>query len=351
MKKRLLSLLVLAVAFPLFSCESSQSNIESNNTANSNDTANEDDSQNNDSQNQGDTTFDSENTLIAYFSRTGESYDGSTITTGNVHTYAGYLQQLLPEADVYRIEPETSYPTSYDEMIAVARDEWSSDARPAISSPLTSIEEYDTILLGYPIWNGHAPRIIYSFLDSFDFEGKTILPFACAGSSSMNGSVSELEDEYPDYDFTSGLRITDNQIGNEESCLTSIQSWLEENYPTTVETVSQSMYLEYDDKRYQVLLEDNASVRDLLSRLPLTLSFSDYASSEKIAYLDEELEVEESGAEAHVGELNYYAPWGNLCLFYAQGTASSSLVRIGTLQSGIEDFASIDSDFEMTLTL
>lgn len=166
--------------------------------------------------------------LIAYFSRAGESYNGEMIEVGNIDQFTSYLTDLLEGETTFKINPETAYPVSYDEMLSVAQEEWSSNFRPEIANLISSIDEYEIIMIGYPIWNGHAPRIIYSFLDAFDFSNKRIIPFATAGSSSMNNSVNELESNYPNYQFEEGLRITDSTIQNEQESKDLISAWLEE---------------------------------------------------------------------------------------------------------------------------
>lgn len=173
-------------------------------------------------------TTEENDVLIAYFSRIGESYNGEMIEVGNIDQFTSYLTDLLEGETTFKINPETAYPVSYDEMLSVAQEEWSSNARPEIANLISSIDEYETIMIGYPIWNGHAPRIIYSFLDAFDFSNKRIIPFATAGSSSMNNSVNELESNYPNYQFEEGLRITDSTIQNEQESKNLISTWLEE---------------------------------------------------------------------------------------------------------------------------
>ena len=70
-------------------------------------------------------------------------------------------------------------------------------ARPAIAGKVENMEEYDTIILGYPIWHGQAPRIISTFLESYDFSGKTIVPFATSGGSGMGKTNENLVDSCP----------------------------------------------------------------------------------------------------------------------------------------------------------
>lgn len=85
-------------------------------------------------------------------------------------------------------------------------------------------------------------------------------------------------------------------------------------------------------------LDDNATARDFLSMLPLTLPLEDYASSEKIAYPPRKLSTQgaPAGIDPEVGDITYYAPWGNLALFYKDFGYSSGLIRLGRFDAGVE---------------
>ena len=237
-------------------------------------------------------------------------------------------------------------------MLDLASSEWSENVRPTISNLIESIDNYETIFLGYPIWNSHAPRIIYSFLDSFDFSNKTIIPFATDGSSSINNSVRELRNNYSSYNFEDGLRLTDSTIKNEENAKSEIERCLEDLNMINVDT-EEYLYLNINDKKYPIKINDNTSSRDLISRLPLTFSFTNFSTNEKIAYLDNDLEINDRdrGADAKKGELNYYFPWGNLCLFYEDGRRSNDLINIGFMEDSIDEISEINNDFAGILSL
>ena len=123
-------------------------------------------------------------TLVAYFSN-----------TGNTETIAAYISENLG-ADLYKIEaaqPYTSADLDYNNSTSRANTEQNDDsARPEIANSLDSIEAYDVIYLGYPIWWGQAPKIISTFLESYDFSGKTIIPFCTSGSSGIGSSAANL---------------------------------------------------------------------------------------------------------------------------------------------------------------
>ena len=100
-----------------------------------------------------------------------------------------------------------------------------------------------------------------------------------------------------------------------------------------------------------VSLDDNQASRDFLEMLPLTLTFEDYNSTEKIATLPNELSTEgqPSGYTPEIGDFAYYAPWGNISVFYKDFRYSNSLYKLGTIESGTEIFANMNNDFEVTI--
>ncbi|MER7841332.1 cyclophilin-like fold protein [Streptomyces sp. NPDC096040] len=107
-----------------------------------------------------------------------------------------------------------------------------------------------------------------------------------------------------------------------------------------------------DTGRFEATLNDSAAARDFAGLLPLTLTLSDYVGTEKVSDLPRKLSTagSPSGAAATAGDLTYYAPWGNLAIFYKNFHHSDGLVKIGELASGIEQFARPDGDFEVTIT-
>ena len=134
--------------------------------------------------------FDMEaKTLVVYFS-----------ATGTTKLLAEYAAEIL-NADLYEIVPETPYTEedlAYYTNGRADQEQNDSSARPAISGNVENMERYDTIILGYPIWHGQAPRIISTFLESYDFTGETIIPFCTSHSSGIGSSADNLHDLCPD---------------------------------------------------------------------------------------------------------------------------------------------------------
>ena len=151
--------------------------------------------------------------LVACFSFTGTTKTAAT-------TLAGFTEGTL-----YLIEPETPYgkenSTYYDESTRAYQEQYGpASVRPAIKKTLEEADGYDIVLLGFPIWYGKAPRVVFSFLDTYSFKGKTVIPFITSGSTGISSAASELKSAYPDISWKSGDRL--NGKSSEE-----LKSWLE----------------------------------------------------------------------------------------------------------------------------
>ena len=151
--------------------------------------------------------------LIAYFS-----------ATNNTENIANHLISIL-DADLYEIVPETAYTAddlNYNDSSSRSSQEMDDpDARPAISGGVDNMEQYDVIFLGYPIWWGEAPRIINTFLESYDLSGKTIVPFCTSASSPMGSSAAKLQDLTGSAAWLEGQRFSGGASASE------VQSWVD----------------------------------------------------------------------------------------------------------------------------
>jgi len=128
-------------------------------------------------------------TLVVYFS-----------ATGTTEPLAEYAAEILG-ADIYEIVPEQPYTEAdlaYYTNGRADQEQNDPNARPVISGNVENMDEYDTLILGYPIWHGQAPRIISTFLESYDFSGKTIVPFCTSHSSGIGSSADNLHELCPD---------------------------------------------------------------------------------------------------------------------------------------------------------
>ena len=142
-----------------------------------------------------------------------------------------YLKQVT-NITSFKINPETEYPTNYQQMVTLAQNEKSSNARPSIKDPLTDISKYDTILLGYPIWHGDLPNIVMTQLEMLDFEGKTIYPFNTHEGSGLGRSISDIKNSAPKADVKDGFALRGTDARKEDSH-ESIRNWLSDKLGIT----------------------------------------------------------------------------------------------------------------------
>ncbi len=140
--------------------------------------------------------------LVAYFS-----------ASGNTEKVAKNMGSLIG-ADVYNIVPKEKYTEAdlnYSNDNSRSSKERDPKSRPAIGTSVANMGQYDVILLGYPIWWGEAPRIINTFLESYDFSGKTIIPFCTSGGSGLGASGTKLAKEYAKGTWQAGGQLSPNE--------------------------------------------------------------------------------------------------------------------------------------------
>jgi len=163
--------------------------------------------------------------LIAYFSRSGNNYVGSKIEklhVGNTAA-AAKIAARLTGADEHRIDTVKPYPEGYEETTEAAKLELCRNARPELSAPLKAIDEYTHIVLGYPNWWGTMPMAVFTFLESFDFSGKTIAPFCTNEGSGLGKSESDIKRLCPKAIVLPGLAI---RGGEAKDAGPAIEAWL-----------------------------------------------------------------------------------------------------------------------------
>lgn len=146
-----------------------------------------------------DDSTDTVKVLVAYFSATNT-------TEGVAETIADSLG-----ADLYEITPVDPYTDAdldyHDDKSRSTIEMNDPNARPAISGSVENMEQYDIVFIGYPIWWGEAPRILSTFVESYDFSGKTIVPFCTSGGSGVGSSASNLERLTSGATWLSGTRL------------------------------------------------------------------------------------------------------------------------------------------------
>ena len=163
-------------------------------------------------------------TLIVYFSHRGVNYKQGWTERGNTEIVAGYIQELIG-ADTFRIEPVKDYDsmTDYDALVELAKQEHDNDERPAFKGGIQNLEDYDTIIVGSPVWWYGYPQVVFTFLDTYDLNGKTIIPFSTHEGSGLSNFAETLKRYYPEATIGEGLAIRGRDAEGSKS---KVEKWL-----------------------------------------------------------------------------------------------------------------------------
>ena len=147
-----------------------------------------------------------DNVLITYFSRAGENYSVGIVDRGNTDLLAEIVAEETG-GELFRIETVREYPSAYDEMLTVATEERTNKERPELKTSIENFGSYDVIFVGYPIWWGDMPMAVYTFMDSYDFSDKVVIPFNTHEGSGESGTYSAIESYLPNAQVLDGMAI------------------------------------------------------------------------------------------------------------------------------------------------
>ena len=233
-------------------------------------------------------------TLVAYFSR-----------TGNTEKIANYLIDLTG-ADRLVIEAAEPYSDAdiryQDDSCRANREQNDKSVRPVIAALPESLDGYDVIILGYPIWWGEEPRIIDTFLEHYDFSEKTVIPFCTSGSSGIGTSEKNIAALVPIGHQLSGRRFAASADKN------AVMQWTESlEIPKKEEAVS--MKLEINGKTLTAKLSDSTAAGELAEKLkaePVTVTLNEYGGFEKVGKLPWALTAEDTQIAAQPGDILLY---------------------------------------------
>ena len=167
-------------------------------------------------------------TLIAFFSRTDENYFGGAmryVKVGNTEIVCDFIRDMIP-ADSFKIEMKNPYSPVYMTCIEQAKKDLREKARPELVSMPDSIDDYDAVVLAYPNYWGTMPMAVVTFLERFDFSGKTILPLCTNEGSGMGSSERDIRKYAPGAEVKKGISITGSEAANAKP---AVQRWLSAN--------------------------------------------------------------------------------------------------------------------------
>lgn len=172
------------------------------------------------------TNFNEKKCLIAYYSRKGNNYVSGKIVNlplGNTKVVGDMIREITG-GDVFQMDTVRPYPKDYTATTNVAQKELNENARPELISHVENMESYDVIFLGYPNWWGTMPMPVFTFLDEYNFSGKTIVPFCTHEGSGMGRSESDIAKLCPEATLLKGLAIHGSRVSAAKK---DIEGWLD----------------------------------------------------------------------------------------------------------------------------
>ena len=165
-------------------------------------------------------------TLIAYFSHAGQNYSHGGIRNlpvGNTEVVAKKIHALI-ESDMFFIDTVQKYPDDHMKKIDIAKREYNEGARPELVARVENMDEYDTVIVAFPNWWTTMPMAMFTFLESYDFSGKTVCPLITHGGSGFSNSLNDIRQLCPGAKITDGLAINGD---NAASCDKDVEKWLQ----------------------------------------------------------------------------------------------------------------------------
>jgi len=149
--------------------------------------------------------------LVVYFSH-----------SGNTKVVAEKISSIL-DGDIFEIETVDKYPVKYNLVVNQAKKEIEDQIKPVLLNRLVNFNEYDTIVIGYPMWWYTCPMAVFTFLESYDFSGKVILPFCTHEGSALSTSVEDIKKVIPNAIVKEGLAIRGSKVSESDLL---ISTWL-----------------------------------------------------------------------------------------------------------------------------
>lgn len=160
--------------------------------------------------------------LIVFFSHAGENYAVGNIKVGNTKIVADEIQKVTG-GDEFEIVANKNYDLPYNDLVNVAKEETEKGEKPSFKGEIKNIDDYDTVFIGGPIWWGTYPRVMFTFFDKYDLNGKTIIPFSTHEGSGLGSVVEDLKTIYPNATFKEAFSIYGTETRKD---LSKVDKWL-----------------------------------------------------------------------------------------------------------------------------
>lgn len=304
---------------------------------------------------------DTSNILIAYFSLWDNApWDENTDTDTSASVVVddqgaigttGYLARMIQETvggDIHIIQAAEPYPADFDAVV----DENHQENSRAISSAVENMDQYDTVFIGYPVWATTLPQAVRAFLTTYDFSGKTVIPFCTHDGYGAGRSFSTVAELAAGSRSLDGIAIQAPDVSGAQD---TVAAWLAglgfENNPTDFQDEI-SIRITVEGTELEGVLYDSGMAHQFITQLPKTIAMSNYGGREVYGGIDEPIETDGSGQfRFDNGDITYCPRNNTVAIFYAQSSRPNLTMEvypIGRVTSDLSIFPDLPSRVDIT---
>lgn len=310
------------------------------------------------------------NILIVYFSRWGnteypDDVDATTsasiVADGGNYGTTEYVARMIQEnvgGELYFIQTQEPYPADFDELRDLNHSEMAEGYLPALVESNLDISGYDTVFIGYPVWATEVPQAVLSFLNEYDFSGKTVIPFCTHDGYGVGSSYNTIREASHAAESPEGLAIEAEDVPTAGN---TVAAWLEEIGITResigAENEETAITITIGDIVLDGVIYDTALAQEIKEYFPLTISMNGYGGREYYGGVDfypAEENLVGGGNTFDNGDITYCEAHHNMAVFYAQTdnpVLSVDVIPIGRVISDLSVFENLDSWEEITFSL
>lgn len=303
--------------------------------------------------------------LIAYFSRWGNTdypadVDASTgasiiINNGNrrgtTQVVADYIQAAVG-GDIHLIETSDPYPVDFDDVRDLNHSEQANGTRPALKSRIENMAQYETVFIGYPVWATTVPQAIRSFLEAYDFAGKTVVPFCTHDGYGAGSSYRAVQDAVSGATVPDGLALLASDVPSSES---RVREWLEQIGIERKEPQGTTIRITVGERTFTGEWLDTPLASEIREMFPLTATLGRYGGREYYGSMPQRpTHTEEGQLHFENGDITYCPSNNTIAIFYAKaddpdmGTLTMRIIPIGKVTSNLGAFDEMESRLEFT---
>lgn len=303
--------------------------------------------------------------LIAYFSRWRNTnypanVDASTGASiiinngtrrGTNEIMAGYIQAAVG-GDIHLIETSEPYPTEFDDVRDQNHAEQAAGTLPALKSRIENMNQYDVVFIGYPVWATDVPQAILSFLGSYDFEGKTIVPFCTHDGYGAGSSYRSIRNAATGAEVLDGIAVEAVDVPSAEA---DVRSWIERIGIKKETEQTNAVRITAGGNTFEGVWLDTSLANEIRGMFPLTATLGRYGGREYYGSMPQRPTTTEEG-QLHFenGDITYCPSNNTIAIFYAKaddpsmGTLGMRVIPIGKVTSDLGVFDEMDSRLEFT---